>query len=134
MALSNSSFSPKPAAPPVKKPRKKRVAAQQSKKKIDNVAAICNSSGKDEPVEVKIEIEKDTYYWALYCGEPEIILTNHNGAYFYMHGDEYSRKVDNTLLEVKKKIGSRAEMIKRIEKRNKENWKWKIKHDFQKKL
>lgn len=118
MALSNSSSPPKPAAP-IKKLRKKRVAAQVKEKKVDKSRMNCDNSASIKENEIKIE--GDTYYWALYCGDPEIVLTTHSGTHFYLHGDEYTRKIDNTLLIVKKRIGSRAEMIKRIEKRNKEN-------------
>lgn len=118
MALSNNSFQPKPAAP-IKKPRKKRVIAQVKEKKVDKSVVKHDDSTLTKENEIKIE--GDTYYWALYCGDPEIVLTTHSGTHFYLHGDEYTRKIDNTLLIVKKRIGSRAEMIERIKKKNREN-------------
>jgi len=118
MALSNDSFQPKPTAPPIKKSRKKRVG-KIIEKKVDSPRKIVDDSVVQNGNEIKIE--GDTYYWALYCGDPEIILTNYGGTHFYLHGDEHTRKIDNTLLIVKKRIGSRAEMIERIKKKNKEN-------------
>lgn len=118
MALSNGSSTSKPAAP-IKKPRKKHVVARVKEKKVDKSGVNCDNTASTKENEIKIE--GDTYYWALYCGDPEIVLTTHSGTHFYLHGDEHTRKIDNTLLIVKKRIGSRAEMIERIKKKNKEN-------------
>lgn len=52
--------------------------------------------------------EPNTYYWALFYGEKEIVLTApHNANYFYLHGDEYMRKVDSAGVQLVKKIWTR---------------------------
>lgn len=40
----------------------------------------------------------NTYYWANFYGEKEIVLTTASGKHFYLHGDEYTRKIENITL------------------------------------
>lgn len=82
----------------VKKPRAPKVIAPKPAPTVKN-------AGIAQP----ITPEPNTYYWALFYGEKEIVLTApHNAGYFYLHGDEYMRKVDSPGVQLVKKIWTRC--------------------------
>ena len=89
----------------VKMPRAPRKAR---KKKITETASALTAKeteGKENAVKIPpSELIPNTYYWALYYGEPEIVLTSKSGQTFYIHGDEFARKTDNVGVEFRKKI------------------------------
>jgi hypothetical protein len=60
------------------------------------------------PTVQPIKPEPDTWYGATYCGDWEIILTTHNGLYFYLHGDENVHSCASPSLVIIKKFGKRV--------------------------
>ena len=82
------------------------------KRKKKEVDTISKANSSEDSTKLPIVPKPDTWYFALFYDEPEVILTNHDAKFFYIHGDQYVRGIDKVV--IKKEIASRAEALKKI--------------------
>ncbi len=67
----------------IKAPKKKK-GKEKKKKTVEREVEEFLSN----PVAEELKIKPNTYYWANFWGNEEIVLTNDNGKFFYTHGND----------------------------------------------